>query len=130
MIDPHHLAYGGVLLVFLTGAAIVALAFFAFLSTGVLAVLACRIIKRFALGRLPGGAAVRRNAVEPVMPMEEALRQVAAGKAASSQKRTGNRQGNMAPIRPMARSRRPHPHWPGVTERSRHRTTALARTAA
>lgn len=75
MIDNHHLAYAGVLLVFLAGAAIIAMASLLFLATGALAAVAVRIIKHLAHGRVPDRARKGRKAVERPLPMEEALRQ-------------------------------------------------------
>lgn len=100
MIDTHHLAYAGVLLVFLTGAAIVALATFLFMATGVLAAAAVRIIKLHASARLTARAYKRKNAVEVPLSMEEALRRVAYGKAESSQELPGKAQGIRALLRP------------------------------
>ena len=82
MIATHHLAYAGVLLVFFAGAAIVAITAFLLLGTAWLTAVAVRVIKRRTPHKLPGQADKRRNAVEQALPMEEALRQAAAGKAA------------------------------------------------
>lgn len=90
MIDTHHLAYTGVLLVFLAGAAILAVSAFLLLGTAWLTVIGVRFIKRHRPHRPPGRAGMRRNALEPVLPMEEALRQAAAGKANYPRERSGN----------------------------------------
>ncbi|WP_461164029.1 hypothetical protein [Arthrobacter sp. R4-81] len=90
MIDAHHLAYAGVLLVFLAGASFVAISAFLILGTAWLTVVGVRFIKRRTPHKPPGGECKRRNALEPVLPMEEALRQAAAGKANYPQERSGN----------------------------------------
>jgi hypothetical protein len=88
MIDTHHLTYAGVLLVFFAGAAIVAVSAFLLLGTAWLTAMAVRCIKRRTPHKLPGRVDKRRNAVEHALPMEEALRQAAAGKAAYKQEQT------------------------------------------
>ncbi|MGX9898980.1 hypothetical protein ACW0JT_02245 [Arthrobacter sp. SA17] len=90
MIDTHHLAYAGVLLVFLAGTAIVAVSAFLLLGTAWLTVTGVRFVKRRRPHRPPGRAGKRRDALEPVLPMEEALRQAAAGKANYPQEPSGN----------------------------------------
>jgi hypothetical protein len=78
MIDTHHLAYAGVLLVFLVGAAVLAVSAFLILATAWLAVIGVRFIKRRTPHKPPGRTGKSRNALEPVLPIEEALRQAAA----------------------------------------------------
>lgn len=82
MIDTGHLVYAGVLLLFLAGAVIVALAALLFLSTGFLTAAAARIIRRGRLGTGPARRSRRGATLDVPLPMEEALRQVAAGRAA------------------------------------------------
>ena len=111
MIDTLHLTYAAVLLVFLTGAAIIALSAFLLLSTGLLATTAVRFAKRHNGHMWPSRAGRRTKAGEPPLPMEEALRQVAAEKAASPDEGPGNHQGTAvhprrAPNRHLQRRRR------------------------
>lgn len=90
MIVTHHLAYAGVLLVFFAGAAIAAISAFLLLGTAWLTAIAVRFIKRRTPHKLPGRADRRRNAVEQTLPMEEALRQAAAWKAAYQQEQAAH----------------------------------------
>lgn len=100
-----------------------------FLATGALAAVAVRIIKHLAHGRVPDRARKGRKAVERPLPMEEALRQVAAGKAASPQERLQNGKENTVPLRPKAGSRQTGPHRSCATVRAGHRP-AKAKTPA
>ena len=103
MIDTLHLTYAGVLLVFLTGAAFIALSAFLLVSTGLLATIAVRFAKRHNRHTLPSRARRRTKAGEPPLPMEEALRQVAAEKAASSDKGPGSHQRTAVHLRSAPR---------------------------
>jgi hypothetical protein len=85
MIETHHLVYAGVLLVFLTGAATVALTAFLFIGTGLVTAIGVRFIKHRMALKLRKQADRRANAVELPLPMEEALRQVAAGNVVPGQ---------------------------------------------
>lgn len=89
MIYTHHLAYAGVLLVFLAGAIIVAASAFLFLGTAWLSAVGVRFIKR-RTPQLPVRANKHTNAAEPALPMEEALRRAAAGKAAYPKEQAAN----------------------------------------
>lgn len=90
MINTHHLAYTGVLLVFLAGAAILAVSAALLLGTAWFTVIGVRFIKRLRPDVPPGRGGKRSDALEPVLPMEEALRQAAAGKANYLEERSGN----------------------------------------
>ena len=121
MIDTHYLAYAGVLLVFFTGAAIVAATAVLLLGTGFLTALASRIIRNHAPHMLSVPA---RKAGKPqaVVSMEEALRQVAASKAAPTQARRGTARGSRAPLHLADRR--------CAVPRRRQRAVARATTAA
>ena len=121
MIDTHHLAYAGVLLVFFTGAAIVATTAVLLLGIGFLSALAGRIIRHHAPHMLSVPA---RKAGKPQesLSMEEALRQVAANKAAPTGNRPRTARGNRAPLQ-LAERRCPVPLR---RQRARVRATTAA----
>ena len=97
MIDTHHLAYAGVLLVFFTGAAIIAATAVLLLGIGFLSALAARIIKH-RTSHMLSARAREAGKPEPALSMEEALRQVAASKVAPTQARRGTARGNRLPL--------------------------------
>jgi hypothetical protein len=71
MIDIHHLVYAGVLLVFLTGVALMALAGFLTLGTGFLAALMVRCVKGRTPDRLPLRVLEHPETVDLSLLMEE-----------------------------------------------------------
>lgn len=122
MIDTDHLVYAGVLLLFLAGAASLALTALLFLSTGLLTGALIRIIRRGTLKTVLATRARRGLTVDVPLPMDEALRQVAAGKAAPAEDCHGTKPRTAAtPVKEASRRYRPQ---------QRHHGRGRAKTAA
>lgn len=81
MIDPHHLVYAGVLLLFFTCAAIVALAGFLALGAGLLTAVVVRYTQRRNLCMLPRAAPENPKTAELSMLMEESVESAGQGQA-------------------------------------------------